>query len=330
MQKVGIVGCGFMGRMHANVYSLLDNAQLVALVDRNPEKREKYAADFSVPAYETMHEMFEKNPDLDVVDICLPTYEHKDAVLMVAAAKKHVFCEKPMAMSTDEADEMIDVCRRAGVRMMIGHCIRFWPEYVLLKKLVDEKSLGSLLSVNLTRYGEFPTWSTDNWLADESKAGGGVLDMHIHDTDYAHFLLGTPKSVDSWGTVDTRGPSQVFTTMQFPDGAVAHLEGGWNLPNHTPFKMAFRAIFERGAAIMDAGPLTVYEDGKPPVVPEFPRMEAAGGGNISDLGGYYHELKYFVDKLESGEEFEVSTPESSRQALATTLEEIRQLKAKQA
>ena len=317
-----------MGRMHANVYGLLDNARLVAFVDRKQEKRERYSADFNVPAHATLHELFENHPDLNAVDICLPTFEHKDAVVAVASAKKHIFCEKPMALSVDEADEMISVCEKFGVRLMIGHCIRFWPEYALLKKMVDDGTLGKLLSINLTRYGEFPSWSTDNWLADETKAGGGVLDMHIHDTDYIHFLLGQPKSVQSWGTVDHRGPSQVFTTMEFPGGAVAHLEGGWNLPNHTPFKMAFRAIFERGAAIMDGGPMTVYEDGKQPVIPEFPKMEAAGGGNISDLGGYYHELKYFVDRLESGEPFQITTPESSRESLATTLEEIRQIKAR--
>ncbi|MBN9502290.1 MAG: hypothetical protein BGO01_13415 [Armatimonadetes bacterium 55-13] len=325
MLKVAIVGCGFMGRMHANVYGLLENAQLVALVDRKAEKRETYSKDFGVPAYETIHEMLE-NHDVDAVDICLPTYEHKDAAIAVAHAGKHVFCEKPMALTVDDAEAMIAACEKAGVRLMIGHCIRFWPEYALLKKMKDEGKYGKLLSINLTRYGEFPFWSTDNWLADESKSGGGVLDMHIHDTDYAHYLLGDPKSVHAWGTVDHRGPSQAFATLTYPDGAVAHLEGGWNLPNHTPFKMAFRAIFERGAAIMDAGPMTIYEDGKDPVVPEFPKMEAAGGGNISDLGGYFHELKYFVDCITQNRPFEISTPETSRKSLETTLEEIRQIK----
>lgn len=328
MLNVAIIGCGFMGRMHANVYGLLEGAQLVGLVDQKPDKRANYSADFGVPAYETLHELFEKHPDLDVVDVCLPTYEHKDAVMAVAKAGKHVFCEKPMAMSLHEADQMIETCARYNVRLMIGHCIRFWPEYVLLKKLVDDGSLGKLLSINLTRYGEFPTWSTDNWLADESKSGGGVLDMHIHDTDYIHFLLGEPITVTSWGNIDHRGPSQVFTTMTFPRGTIAHLEGGWNLPNHTPFKMAFRAIFERGATIMDGGPMAIYEDGKEPTIPEFPKMQAAGGGNISDLGGYYHELAYFVDCLSTGKEFEVTTPQSSKQSLATTLEEIRQLKSR--
>lgn len=327
MIKVAIVGCGFMGRMHANVYGLLDNAKLVALVDRKPEKRATYSADFGVPAYETLHEMLEKH-EIDAVDICLPTYEHKDAAVAVAQAGKHVFCEKPMAMDLGEAESMISACNHANVRLMIGHCIRFWPEYAYLKRLTDEGTLGKLLSVNLTRYGEFPFWSTDNWLADESKSGGGVLDMHIHDTDFAHYLLGDPSSVHAFGTVDDRGPSHAFTTMTFPGGAVAHLEGGWNLPNHAPFKMAFRAVFERGAAIMDGGPLTVYEQGKEPTIPEFPKMEAAGGGNISDLGGYFHELKYFVDCLQSGKPFEITTPESSRQSLATTLEEIRQIKGR--
>lgn len=315
-----------MGRMHANVYGLLENAQLVALVDRKPEKRAKYSEEFGVPSYETLHELFERHPDLNAVDVCLPTYEHKDAVIAVAAAKKHVFCEKPMALTLGEAESMIAACDHAHVRLMIGHCIRFWPEYVLLKKITDDSSLGKLLSINLTRFGEFPSWSTDNWLADEAKSGGGVLDMHIHDTDYIHYLLGEPLSVSSWGTVDHRGPSQVFTTMSYPRGTVAHLEGGWNLPNHTPFKMAFRAIFERGAVIMDGGPMTIYEEEKEPVVPEFPKMKAAGGGNISDLGGYYHELKYFIDKLESGEPFEVTTPKTSHTSLATTLEEIKQIK----
>lgn len=328
MQRIAIVGCGFMGRMHANVYGLLDNAELVAFVDRKTERRQEFSSTFGVPSYETLHQLLENHPDLDAVDICLPTYEHKDAVVAVAAAKKHVFCEKPMALDLGEADAMIEACKNAGVRLMIGHCIRFWPEYKLLKQMVEDKRYGKLLSINLTRYGEFPTWSSDNWLADESKAGGGVLDMHIHDTDYIHFLLGDPKSISSWGTVDTRGASQVFTTMEYPGGVVAHLEGGWNLPTQTPFKMAFRAIFENGAAIMDGGPLTIYENGKDPVVPEFPKMQAAGGGNISDLGGYYHELKYFVDGLESGKPFEITTPDSSRQSLATTLEEIRQLKSK--
>lgn len=323
MLKVGLIGCGFMGRMHANVYRALDNVKLVAAVDSKPEVVEKYAADFGISAYATLDEMLE-HESIDAVDICLPTDLHSQFTVLAAQARKHVFCEKPMALTLAEADEMIAACIAAEVHLMIGHCIRFWPEYAILKKIAEDGSLGDLLSVNLTRYGAFPSWSSDNWLSDPKRAGGGVLDMHIHDTDFVLYLLGEPDSLHSWGTVDDRGPSQVFTTMTFGK-TIGHLEGGWNLPSGTPFKHAFRAIFERGAAIMDAGPLTIYEDGKDPVIPEIPKMEAAGGGNISDLGGYYHELKYFADRILAGEPLEVVTPQTSRLSLETTLEEIRQI-----
>lgn len=314
-----------MGRMHANVYGLLEQSRLAAVCDSKPEKAARFGADFGCPHYTDFDQMI-ANEQIDAVDVCLPTFRHREFTVRAAQAGKHVCCEKPMAMTVEEADEMIAACDSAGVRLMIAHCIRFWPEYAYLKKLVEDGSLGKLVSINLTRFGEFPSWSSDNWLADESKSGGGVMDMHIHDTDYILYLLGEPKELIARGNVDARGPSFAYTTMVY-DGCVAHLEGGWNFPSKTPFKMAFRAAFERGAAIMDGGPLAIYEPGKEPFVPEFPSMQAAGGGNISDLGGYYHELKYFVDRLQDGKPFEIVTPHTSRQSLATVLEEIRQIKA---
>lgn len=324
MLRVGLMGCGFMGRMHASVYGLLEGAELVSVMDHRQEKAAKFGEEFGAAAFDDF-DSFLAQGELDAVDICLPTHLHREYTVRALQAGKHVLCEKPMALTLAEADAMIAAQEKSGKQLMIGHCIRFWPEYAVLKKMMAGGTLGKLVSINLTRYGQFPHWSSDNWLADESKAGGGVLDMHIHDTDFAIYLLGEPKSVFARGTVDGRGPSHVFTTLEYP-GCVAHLEGGWNLPNHTPFKMAFRAIFERGAMIMDGGPLTIYEDGKEPYVPEFPRMEAQGGGNISDLGGYYHEIKYFVDCLNQDRPFETVTPQTSRQSLALTLEEIRQTK----
>lgn len=322
--SVALVGAGFMGRMHGEVYGALDGANLVLVCDKDLSKAEAVAGPHggrSVADFEAVL----SDPAIDVVDICLPTDLHADFTVRALSAGKHVICEKPMALSVADADRMVSAAEKSGKRLMIAHCIRFWPEYEALEGLVREKTLGNLLSLNLTRYGAFPSWSSDNWLADESRAGGGALDMHIHDTDYASYLLGKPDRVVSFGTRDQRGVSQIFTTMTFGK-TVVHLEGGWNLPSNAPFKMAFRAIFERGAAIMDAGPLTVYEDGKDPVTPKMTSMAAkGGGGNISDLGGYFFELKYFYDCLASGEPLDRITPASSRESLALTLEEIGQV-----
>lgn len=317
-----------MGSMHGTVYGLLPNAEMVAAVDKDPERLKAYCDKFGCRGYTTLADAIGTEYP-DVIDVCLPTDLHASFVLEAAAAGKHVFCEKPMARTADQAEAMAEACRRSGVRLMLGHCIRFWPEYALLKQIVDDRRLGRLLSINLTRFGEFPSWSSENWLASEARSGGGVLDMHIHDTDYAHYILGTPDEMVSFGTIDDKGPSFVFTTMQFGP-TVAHVEGGWNLPHKTPFKMTFRAIFENGAVLMEGGPMTIYEAGKDPVVPEFPKMAAEGGGNISDLGGYFVELKYFVDRLESGEPFEVVTPETSLQSLKTVLAEIDQIKTRSA
>jgi predicted dehydrogenase len=321
--KIAIVGCGFMGRMHANVYGALSTAELAAVLDHRPKNLEEFSTKFGVLAYSSMAELFAAE-QIDAVDICLPTFLHKDATIVAARAGKHVLCEKPMALTVEDADEMIAACQQNNVRLMIAHCIRFWPEYALLKQIVDDKRLGELKSINLTRYGEYPHWSSDNWLGDASKSGGGALDMHIHDTDYVRYLLGDPCQIHSRGTVDEKGVSQIFTTMTF-GSKVAHLEGGWNLPAKTPFKMTFRAIFEKGAVIMEDGPMTIYDGGEPQI-PTFDKREAAGGGNISDMGGYYHEIAYFVDCVTNDKPFEVTTPKSSRESLETTLEEIRQVR----
>ncbi|MCE2766293.1 MAG: Gfo/Idh/MocA family oxidoreductase [Fimbriimonadaceae bacterium] len=324
MLKVGVVGCGFMGKMHSSVYAMLPNAEFVGVYDVSEERGKPVAEKHGV-AFFSDFEAFAAS--VDAIDICLPTYLHAEYTVKAAELKKHVLCEKPMALTTADAEKMVAACRENDVRLMIAHCIRFWPEYALLKKLTVEGQLGALVSLNLTRYGEFPSWSSNDWLSNEELTGGAALDMHIHDTDYALYLLGKPLEVFSAGTYDDKGLSHIFSTFVYSN-TVVHLEGGWNLPPGAPFKMAFRAVFENGAAIWDGGPMTVYEKGKDPVVPEFPKMSTAGGGNISDLGGYYHEIKHFVDRVLSGEEFDVSTPESSLDSLTVALEEIRLAKSR--
>jgi predicted dehydrogenase len=328
MIRVGLVGCGFMGTMHANVYSVIPNAELVAVADIKPERSAKLTEKFPVPSYGSLSEML-ATQEIDVVDICLPTYLHKDATIEAAKAGKHVLCEKPMAINLEDADAMTAAVKEAGVKFMIGHCIRFWPEYAYLKQVVTSGELGKLLHINFTRFGEFPHWSEDNWLGDEAKAGGGVLDMHIHDSDFVLYLLGEPESSETWGTLDNTGPAFVYTTMQYP-GCVAHIEGGWNFPTKTPFKMAFRASFENGAILMDGGPMTVYRPGQEPEVPTFKSVEVAGGGNISSLGGYYKEIEYFLNCIEQNKDPEIVTAETSRQSLAFTLEEIAKIKSRNA
>src|SRR5690349_11645560 len=102
-----------MGRMHANVYGLLDNAKLVAVADKNPEAAKKLSAEHGGKTYSSMEDML-KGEQLDVVDICLPTYLHRDYSVEALESGKHVFCEKPMALTVEEAEEMARASDEAG------------------------------------------------------------------------------------------------------------------------------------------------------------------------------------------------------------------------
>jgi predicted dehydrogenase len=325
--RVGVIGCGFMGKMHARVYSMIEGMELCGVADTNPGKAKDLAEEHGCSAHTSFDSLLGENPD--VLDICLPTFLHKEFTVKAAEAGKHVVCEKPMALTLTDADEMMAACKKAGVYFMVAHCIRFWPEYVRLKEIHDSGELGRLLSINLTRLGEFPTWSEGNWLANEALSGGGVLDMHIHDTDYALYLLGQPEEVASYGTIDDRGASFAFTTLGYRN-CVAHLEGGWNLPKGTPFRMTFRAIFEGGAVLWENGPLTIFRPDREAETVRFKTLTAPGGGNLSSLGGYYRELEYFVNCIRHNRPLEIATPQTSRASLALVLREIEQIKSRYA
>ena len=326
MVKVGLAGCGFMGTMHANVYSVLDGAELFGVHDIDPSRAAEFAEKWGAKVFKSFSDVL-ADPEIDIVDLCLPTDVHAEFTVKACEAGKHVMCEKPMALSVAEADQMVDAAAKAGVRLMVGHCIRFWPEYEELKAAVDDHRLGNLHSANFTRYGAFPAYTVGQWAADPKKAGGG-MDMHIHDTDFALYLLGKPDTMVSHGSKDSRGVGHFFTTMTFGK-TVVHLEGGWNFPQGNPFRMEYRAVFERGAMIYRDGELWTYEEGGGPVKFEAPQMEAEGAsGNLSSLGGYYNELAYFVDCIANDRSLVTVTPESSRESLSVVLDEVAQIESR--
>lgn len=314
MVRVILVGCGFMGRMHSLVYDLLPNAEVVAVADIELDRAQRFGVDLGVPAFSSLTDAISLM-EADVVDICLPTYLHRDSTIEALRAGFHVLCEKPMALNPSDCDDMMRVSEETGQRLMVAHCIRYWPEYAELKRLVNTGELGALKSLSLLRYGEFPHWSWQNWLGNPELSGGAAVDMHIHDTDFALYLLGEPLEMRSSVVLDEHGPSHIFTTMRYPNEVIVHSEGGWNMPKGTQFKMAFRAVFENGAAIMDGGPLTILRNDRIPEEFAVESMPTKGGGNINDLGGYYHQIKDFVNCIESGRPFEVTTPESARLSL---------------
>jgi len=326
MVKIGVIGAGFMGSMHSQCYSLIPEVKLIGIADIRKEKAKELSEKFNCLTYNDAEKLL-KNPEVDAVDICLPTFMHKEWVIKAADAGKDILCEKPIALNLSEADEMVKTTQKAKVIFMVAQVIRFWPEYIKLKEILDKRELGKLSSLTLFRLSPTPTWGWKNWLTDPEKSGSALIDLHIHDTDYILHLLGKPTSIFSSGIKIKGGYSHIFTTFKYPEGVTIFTEGGWDFINNFPFTMAFTALFEKGIVEFNTRyekPFVIYKEGKidyPILGEDIPRVTDSSG-NISELGGYYNEIKYFVECVRKKKKPEIVTPEDARDSLDLVLKEM--------
>jgi predicted dehydrogenase len=158
------------------------------------------------------------DPEIDLLDICLPSHMHKEVTLAALARGKHVLVEKPIALSVEDADEMVAAAQKAGRLLMVGQVLRFFPEFALLKDLVQSNQYGRLLGAHLKRIISRPNWADDNWFSDPTKTGGAVVDLHIHDADFVQHLFGMPNAVFSTGIVSPDGQVDYLVTQYLFDG----------------------------------------------------------------------------------------------------------------
>ena len=330
MQKVIIAGFGFMGGMHAQVYTRLRHARVVAIVGVRPARAAVRARQLGldVPSYADLDEALARHA-ADVVDICLPTPLHAPYFRRALAGGLNIFCEKPFTADAREALALAEAAERSGVKVQIGHCVRFWPEYQAFTAFCKKRTAGRLLSLSLQRRAGRPARSARGWANDARQSGGAALELHIHDTDFVQHLLGRPRAVTSIGTRDAGGWSHLFTTYHY-DGIAVTAEGGWDYPKKWGFQMAFQAVFERGAVEYDstARPTLVATLGggaKRPLPFRQPRIGPSrrGLGNISSLGGYYNQLSAFIDCLEHDRHPTLATARQAADSVRTTLAEIK-------
>lgn len=327
MIKVGIVGCGFMGRMHNNCHAQIPEDRVVAAADIRPDILKLIATTDDVKGYATAKDLIEKS-DVDLVDVTLPTFLHAEHAIMALEHGKHVLCEKPMALNTTECQRMIDAAKANGRKLMVAHCVRFWPEYEVFKKFYDEKTFGKLLNFTAVRIGAETTQSWENWMLHEERSGSQSLDRHIHDTDFIYHVFGKPKSVSSVGSETGSGVSHIYTHFEY-DGPIVVAEGSADQPVGFPFIMSFEAIFENGALLyscQNSPTLMAYQNGKEPWAPELPVAAAAkqdAGGNISSLGAYYNEIRYFIDCILNDKEPDRCKPEEAKVSVEIALAEIK-------
>jgi len=230
--RVGIIGVGFMGSTHAAGWAETD-AHLAGFLAETPEEAQPLADQYGAPVYTDLAALLN---DVDVVDICTPTHLHHPMALQAAAAGKHIVCEKPLARSVAQAQEMIVACREAGVQLLTAHVVRFFPEYALAKAAVVDGQIGKPGVLRLSRGSFRPKKPAGNWFLDEAKSGGILMDLMIHDFDYARWIAGEVESVFAQ-KVSTRNPGAGIdyglALLKHASGVLSHVSGAWAYPPPT-------------------------------------------------------------------------------------------------
>ena len=322
MLKIGVIGCGGMGTMHTNCYKNLEGVELVAFADLSEEKARDLARDTNAQIYASGMELIEK-ADVDVIDICLPTFLHAEHALAAMDKVGYVFVEKPVTLTVAETEAMLAKSKATGCQVQVGQVIRLWPEYMVLRDRIREGTYGRVVNANFRRISPSPRWSWNEWFHDVALSGGAAQDLHIHDVDFALSLFGEPKSLSSMRNTLGEKNSYINTLMQYEDFVVS-VEGTWGLPASYPFSASFRVAFEKAAIEMGGGKFLLYtEEGVEEIELEKKDLTAAEGGtksNISDLGGYYNELYYFTRQAIAGAPIELASLADAAASLKFLLE----------
>jgi len=301
--RVGIAGVGFMGSTHTAGW-VETGAELTGCVAETEDEARLLADQYGLKVYASLADML---PDVDVVDICTPTHMHLEMILQAAAAGKQIICEKPLARTFEQGRQAVRACREAGVSLLAAHVVRFFPEYALAKATVAEGKIGLPGVIRLSRGSYRPKKPVGNWFLDEAKSGGILMDLMIHDYDYARWIAGEVESVYAKKVSSSRTNTSVdygLAILKHSGGALSHIAGAWAYPPPT-----FRTHLEIAG---DAGLIEFDSDDTAPIRNLILRSRK---GDAPDVGlpsspvsesPYTTQIKEFYRALKGGNSARVS------------------------
>lgn len=336
MIRVGIVGIGFMGMIHHLAYKQVRGISLAAICSRDEKKLagdwRGIQGNFGPPGeqidmrgirgYRELDKLL-ADDSIDLVDICLPPYLHADATVAALQAGKHVFCEKPIAVSEADAKRMVKAADKSGKQLLIGHVLPFVPEFAYVYEAVKTGKYGALLGGHFKRTISNPAWLPDFY--HPQRVGGPLIDLNIHDTHFVRLLCGQPTSVASVGRMHSGdsgsdAPSvceYVDTQFRYADRNVAvTVSGGVVQQAGRAFTHAFEVHFEQATLLFDFAvldgqavtlmPLTALAGKK------VTRPKLSGGDPVL---GFVAEIKEVVRSITSGDVSSLLSAELARDAL---------------
>jgi predicted dehydrogenase len=234
--KIGIVGSRFQADcIAASVKAMPEEAEVVAVASPTPGHAEAFAKRHGIPSFHTDYRALLRDPAVEMISISAPNNLHAPITIEAARAGKHVVCEKPLCLTLEEADAMIDACSQAGVLLLYAEELFFAPKYVKAKQMVDEGAFGR---VHLVKQSEKHNGPHADWFWDVDKSGGGALmDLGCHGIAFCWWLLGKPNVKGVYAHLSTqvhgartRGDDEAITIIEFDGGAIGMVENSWNRP----------------------------------------------------------------------------------------------------
>lgn len=298
--RIGLLGAGGIGRVHARQYARRGDVELF-IHDREPAHVAALAESSGGTPVDSIEALIERS---DAIDVCLPTPLHREVGLKAIAAGRAVLMEKPLTRNFDEGLELVEAAERANVPLMAAQVVRFFADFARGHDLVKGGAVGTPAAARTRRGGRAPKGS-EGWYGDLERSGGVLLDLAVHDFDWLRWTLGEVSHLyaRSVGLQDNHGPDYALTTLTFDSGAVAHVEATWMDP--AGFRTTFEVAGSDGLISHDsrnnAALRTATETGV-----------ATDNGLLPEDDPYYREIDGFVTALRHG----TPVPVPGREGLA--------------
>lgn len=303
--RVGVIGLGFIGKLHARVWAENSQARLVAVADIYEPAAKAIADEYGCEVYTDYNEML-KRDDIDAVDICMPEDFHVEPAVAAAYAKKHFIIEKPIAKTVKEAEKIKKAAEDNGVRMMVAHLLKFDPRYVQLNDAIESGKIGNVTSLALKR---------TNSKGTPKRLKGKVsyfYYMGIHDIEWmlTYNKLAKPVRVYAQESeIVNKGLDKdaVFMTVTFDNGSIGSVELNWAFPENgaCDFMTYAEVVGSEGAAILhvDEQGLAVFS-GTDVEYPDALHWPVYNGKLLGDLK---EELAHFADATINDKPYLVDT-----------------------
>lgn len=307
--RIGILGAGAMGTVHASAYADMPDVTVVGVFSRDPAHARSAANLCGAEPFADAAALI-RHADLDAVDVCLPSALHRDAVVPALEAGKHVFCETPLALQLDEARHMRDAARRADRLLQVGLLMRSVGAHEHVKTATTSGAHGRLLSVTTWRLGSYLHPGAPDHKAHYSDPS---TELMTFDLDFIQWLMGPPARPSASAVrTPSEVPGEISALLSYEDGRHAAVLASGLMPPGFAFTAGFRALFER--AVFEH--LAVFEKGPPRS--RFTIVEGSQPARpvpVADRNPYQVELQHFIDCLHGRADPELLDAERAIEAL---------------